>query len=166
MIRQHVDARRAHHSAILRALLLGGLILPGLIQAAEIYKWVDENGVLHFGDRPPPLAQATAESINPQLESAGVGPGGAPDAGLEVNEQGQTLARQRREAISQAQQETRLSQEQLNSACDHHRKELARFEPARRITYTNDDGEVVRLDDNQRLALIETSRGFIDQYCK
>lgn len=158
--------RRARCAALLPLLLLSGLMAPCLVQAGEIYKWVDDNGVIHFGDRPPQQARASVETIDPQLRQSGVGPGGTADSGLEVNEQGETLAQQRREEISQTREESRLSQEQLQSACDYHRKELARFEPARRITYTNDEGEVVRLDDDQRMALVETSRGFLDQYCK
>lgn len=38
--------------AAMRTLFILLLILPGLA-AAEIYRWVDEDGVVHYGDRPP-----------------------------------------------------------------------------------------------------------------
>ena len=41
--------------AIVLALLAGGLALPG---AAQVYKWTDRDGRVHFGDRPPPEAEA------------------------------------------------------------------------------------------------------------
>lgn len=41
------------------ALLCAALSLPGIAQ--ELYRWVDEDGKVHFGDRPP--AEAKAQSI-------------------------------------------------------------------------------------------------------
>ena len=35
--------------------------------AAEVYKWVDENGKLHYSDRPPPEQQA--EKMNLKVKS-------------------------------------------------------------------------------------------------
>lgn len=134
--------------------------------AGEIYKWVDENGVIHFGDRPPQREPDALQTLQPELESSGVGPGIASDFGLEVNEDGQTVAQQRREEIRDSRREARLDQEERQNLCDYHQKQLARYEPARRLTYTNESGEVVRLDDDQRLALIENSKKIIEQNCK
>ena len=39
------------------ALLLASTAL------AQAYRWVDEDGVVHYGDRPPPDAETTAEAI-------------------------------------------------------------------------------------------------------
>ena len=35
-----------------RILFISLFVLPSLVVSAEIYKWVDENGNTHFGDRP------------------------------------------------------------------------------------------------------------------
>ena len=32
--------------------------LPGAAEAQEVYRWVDENGVVNFSDRAPPAAEA------------------------------------------------------------------------------------------------------------
>lgn len=50
--------------AVMRILLILLLILPGLA-AAEIYRWVDEDGVVHYSDRPA----ADAEKVElPDLQ--------------------------------------------------------------------------------------------------
>lgn len=37
---------------------LPGLLLAASLQAGDLYKWQDEDGIWHFGDRPPPAGQA------------------------------------------------------------------------------------------------------------
>lgn len=34
-----------------------GLLISAAVQAGDLYKWQDEEGVWHFGDRPPPAGQ-------------------------------------------------------------------------------------------------------------
>jgi len=47
-------------------LLLSACLLPGLAHA-EMYRWVDQNGVTHYGDRvPPKTAKQRREVINEQ----------------------------------------------------------------------------------------------------
>ncbi len=43
-------------------LLLFGLLAASTV-LAQAYRWVDEDGVVHFGDRPPPDAGTQAEAI-------------------------------------------------------------------------------------------------------
>lgn len=38
------------------SLLLLALLAAGLVQAQTTYRWVDQDGKVHFGDRPPPKA--------------------------------------------------------------------------------------------------------------
>lgn len=38
------------------------LVLSPLVNAGNIYQWVDENGVTHFGDKPP--ATANIDTVN------------------------------------------------------------------------------------------------------
>lgn len=45
------------------------LLLP-LLASAEIYKWVDERGNIHFGDAPP--EQAKTQTITPHIDKQGV----------------------------------------------------------------------------------------------
>jgi hypothetical protein len=40
------------------------------------------------------------------------------------------------------------------------------MEPARRVFYTNEQGESVRMDDDERMALIEESRAFLAENCE
>jgi glutaredoxin len=47
---------------LLLLFCLGSVSLPGNSDA-ELYKWVDEKGVLHFGDTPPANGKTTVEAL-------------------------------------------------------------------------------------------------------
>ena len=48
---------------IVAAIFLLAIAAGMPLHAAEIYKWVDENGVVHFSDNPPPPENQAAEKI-------------------------------------------------------------------------------------------------------
>ena len=48
---------RTHHLRLL-ACLLAGALLPVIGSAADLYRWVDDQGTPHVSDRPPPNAPA------------------------------------------------------------------------------------------------------------
>ena len=59
--------------------ILGGLLLAWSVgAAAQVYKWVDENGRVHYGERPPPAVKSTAL----RHQSRGV----APEAHVVIEE--------------------------------------------------------------------------------
>ncbi len=45
------------------------LVLTLGISSAEIYRWVDENGVTHYSDSPTPIIPEPAEDENEELQS-------------------------------------------------------------------------------------------------
>jgi hypothetical protein len=60
--------------------VLLGLAVAGFAPAAagQAYKWVDENGKTHYGDKPP--AQAPASTVAPPVPSGGSASGGPASA--------------------------------------------------------------------------------------
>ena len=61
------------------------------------------------------------------------------------------------------QQEERAAVSEL---CAYHRQQLADMEPARRVYYTNEQGQRVRMDDDERVALIEESNSYVAENCQ
>ena len=55
--------------------------------------------------------------------------------------------------------------DETDKLCAFYEDRLARVEPARRVVMTDENGEMVRLDDDQRMALVEESRDFIQKNC-
>ncbi|TMG77503.1 MAG: DUF4124 domain-containing protein [Betaproteobacteria bacterium] len=106
--------------ALLHFLLFMATAVPAL---AQVYKWVDENGVTHYGERPPQGRNAT--EVPNKLGS----PGGAPvrpdtakqnnpgQADAAAGRQGQeTSARREEQCNQQRELLARLKQSPQNTA--------------------------------------------------
>lgn len=42
-----------------------GMLFTGIVEGANVYRWTDRNGVVHYGDRPPEGAQGRGVSVIP-----------------------------------------------------------------------------------------------------
>ena len=158
---------------------LARLILPGLCAilassisisaaAAEIYTWTDENGVVHFSGTKPMSTQT--ETIEIESSRGGVSysqPVAAADleAETETAEPTLTAAQQKRQDIAQARTDQQEEQANIAQLCDMHRQQLEEMEPARRVYYTNAEGQRVRMDDDERVALIKESNQYVAENC-
>jgi hypothetical protein len=68
--------------------------------------------------------------------------------------------------MSKEREERREAQAEADRMCALHRQRLEQMEPARRVFYTDEAGESVRMDDDRRMGLIEESKEFIAKNCE
>jgi len=61
-----------------KMFLLSMLLLVGVSAQAEVYKWMDENGKVHFGDRAP--AEKKVEAIDDKLNKVNIDHGSSNTA--------------------------------------------------------------------------------------
>lgn len=136
--------------------------------AAEVYKWTDKDGVIHFSDVKPASAQSQTINMQDTPGQAGYSPPApataAPEEG-DAAEQTMTAAQQRREEMAERRKEHREEQAEIEKMCKRHSQRLEQMEPARRVYYTDDNGQEVRMDDVQRVSLIEESRNYLAENC-
>lgn len=145
------------------AALALALVLPAFA-AQTIYKWVDEDGTVHYGERPP--EGVAAEPVNVRSPRVGTSepnatfsdPQALADAKQEQQEQLQQLAEQR------AQQEEEAKR--LAAACDAQRARLAEMIPRAKILLQNPDGTTRMLGDEERQQMIDESQKFVDENCQ
>jgi hypothetical protein len=145
------------------ALMLAG----GLLGAAEVYTWTDEDGVLHFSDTPRMDGQSETieaeEAYRPGTADVYPSPAPASDA---VAEAPVSVAAARRQELSQESEQRREAKAELGRLCAQHSQRLEQVEPSRRVFYTDASGETVRLDDEERVALVEESKAFLTENCQ
>jgi hypothetical protein len=143
--------------------------------AQEVYTWTDQDGVTHFSDVPPEtgnsqqmqIEQAYRPGSTSAYPSADATPEGASDGIDEIlDESPQTVADQRREQIAQAREKRREEEAIAAQLCPKYRQRLEQMEPARRVFYTNEQGEQVRMDDDERVAMIEEAKEYIAKNCR
>lgn len=135
---------------------------------AEVYRWTDENGVTHFSQTPPPAGQEADIADVPDSVPA---QGQAPAAGIDFDgsgtaaDPGMSAADLRRQEIAESRDRQQSEREALEALCRQTRNRLELIEPNRRVYYTDEDGETVRMDDQERVDEVEQLRNFIDNNC-
>ena len=117
--------------------------------AGEIYKFVDDDGNVHFVDRPS--GQSGEERL--QLSYARTS-NSAVDSQIKSRQQYEEAREKRREeqmTQREAEEALRVEARQREAKCQEHRALLESYLQARRLYRENDSGEREYLDDSQIL---------------
>ena len=149
----------------LLALLL--ICAVPMVSAQSIYSWKDANGRVHYSDSPPPDAQ-TRKLRDMPITPPGTATRGQAPAQETYVEKEQAFRKRRAEAAEAEEKARREEVQEQNrqQMCNGLRQQLAGLESGQRIARFADNGERVFMDDNERAAEIEKTRGYIDKNCK
>lgn len=146
-------------TAISLLVLLG---LP-LAAAAEMYRWVDSNGQVHYSDSPPPAgAKSTRTIVTPPAA-----PAAAPAKSKTWQEKDlEFRQRQAAEAEAQAKKDKESADaKQKKANCEAARRNLQTLESGQRVATTNAQGEREFMDDTARQKAIEEARRAVNSWC-
>jgi hypothetical protein len=132
------------------------LALASPVAAAQVYKWVDESGRVHYGEKPPPGAKSSA--VKPPI-AAPDSPARSPDV------RSQELDFRDRQMKRNA-DETQQAQDAANRAaiCNNARERLELAERA--ALFRMEKGERVFLTDAEQKAELENRRAAVTRYCR
>lgn len=146
-----MNTRLSGRSPLLALVLCCGLAWP-LAGSAQIYKWVDENGVTHFSERPPHNTPATL--IKPKTgHSEPVFYGTASSVSSEA-------------AAPVAPEEEVVSQEEYHE--ERCRVALRNMDTLRnfgRVKVQGVDGEIRYLDEEEQRERLVSTQEIIDESC-
>lgn len=141
-------------------LLMSGLLAVAPTTAGGVYKWVDEKGNVHYGDRPP--SGVTPKEV--ELEDRP-----APTAtDTRRREKTRRLlnaieSERKREKEASAREQARAAQRERNCALARRRAEI--LERANSISITGDDGERTYLNDEDRAAALAQAKKLVREWC-
>ena len=135
---------------------------PDTLAEDEVYRWVDNNGVVHFGDRPPEDGVAESVSI-PQ--SAVVSAETTANDAEKTAEPQPSVAQQLRDERAAARQEREAKAEVTDEMCQQARDVVTQLEPSPRVNVTHEDGTVTRMDDGDRLETLGKAKAFVAENC-
>ena len=135
---------------------------------AEIYKWTDADGNVHYGDRPV----GDGMSENAQVEVVAVASRRTSvervqetiDAGL-ARRSAADEARSEREAARKEAEDARAEAEDRAEKCTAYRARLEKFVTSRRLYRMDDNGERQYLDDTQMATAREQVQQRVEEYC-
>jgi len=120
---------------------------------AQIYRWIDDEGNVHFGDEQSRNVQA--EEISENLPKLNVSEGS--DTGYVPSGESSTERNKRIREERQAEVAAR------KPACDKARKELKIISGP--VYFTNDDGSNYTVSETERVKLEKELRAEIERYC-
>ncbi len=112
-------------------------VAPCVAMSASVYKWTDENGITHFGDRQPVGASSETVNVRSGTSSGAATSRSSPQKRLgELQEQQQNEADRKKETAVEV---ARRKQREAN--CENARSNLKVIESNARIRI-EDDGEM------------------------
>jgi hypothetical protein len=159
----------------MKRLLTLALLLAALPASAVLYKWVDQDGKVHYSDQPPPdgakqsgVVTAPARSTPSAAAPAGDAATAAPKGPKTAAEQEMEFRKRRLEAAeadAKRQQEAQAGEEKKRN-CAQAMNRLAALETGGRITRYGPDGETVYLSDAEIAKELGEARKTADSWCK
>ena len=143
---------------------------------AQAYKWVDKNGHVEYGDRPPagakvtplgnnapPPAPAAAPSAPAKGDAKNVTKGPLTPAQQELQFRRRMKAAQ--DAAAKADRERHAAQEKKEN-CENARQTLRTLESGQRIARLDSKGARYFISDEQRAQDTARARTAVSQWCK
>jgi hypothetical protein len=160
-----------HHNTILErlSLLIGlALLASSAVAESEIYKWVDEEGNVHYSDCPPPPS-CDVETIQAE-------PAPDPSDVRRAQERlDQMLAEQEESKAERDQEKLDTERKRVlavklavarKQVCIRARQNLYVLQVQRPVFYIDENGKYVYLDDEIRLLEINRMLNLIAENCE
>lgn len=139
------------------------LLVSGLATGGEIYKWIDENGNVHYEDRP--IGEANVERVvevrSRNTDKAAVA------ARVEEQRKARAAARQvaAEAPAGMSKEELRAEQQARHEKCQSYRAKLQAFLTAPRMYKEDEAGERVFLEEDEIMAARARVEEKIEEYC-
>lgn len=168
-----------------KVLIMFAALAFAAVAQAQNYKWVDKDGKVRYGDTPPPGVKATPlkgpAAPPPPPPAAAKDAKGAPDAKdgkdakaaakpagpMSAKDQEADFRKRQAEQKKAAEKAAKAEQEAAvkRQNCEVARSRLRDLEGGVRIAQTNEKGERVFMDDDQRAREIAASRKSVAEWC-
>jgi hypothetical protein len=142
------------------------LMLASTNTFAAISKWVDDQGQVHYSDRPPPreAKSETIRSASGTQDSAS----SSVDATKTITEQDADLKKDKlaKQAVADKAAQKKAAEDALRANCATAQENLRSLQSGVRMMEINANGERSYIDDTQRQQRIDKAQQNISNYCK
>ncbi|MFQ5549026.1 MAG: DUF4124 domain-containing protein [Woeseia sp.] len=137
-------------------------LAAGMAFAGEIYRWTDEQGNVHYVDRP--TGEPTEERLD--ISSKPTDPARV-QARVQQRHEARAAAAQAaaKEPEGPTEEELRAQALERQEKCNTYKARLQKFLTSRRLYKLDDNGERVYLDEGEMLAARERVQSQIEEYC-
>ena len=146
-------------------LLVGMVALPTGAGGAEVYKWVDENGKVHFSDRPPGEAAQSSETVETRTPSGESAEAPSDAERRKLRERLLEEFDRQREEKAKTKREQRAAKVELARRCSLAREALQQIVDATYLFDEDESGERLIYSDEQREAATRELKQKIRKHC-
>lgn len=136
-----------------------------------VYRWVDSDGVVHFGNRAPEGVNATEVALKPGTDESGhpennadPSPESDTTAGAE-EEAPLSVAEQRRQARAEHRQKYNEDRQKMEGQCKTMRAQKDFVDHGPRVLVQDEYGNPRRLNDREREEMLNEANAFLDKNC-
>jgi len=130
-----------------------------LMADTSIHKWVDANGITHFGAEPP--KNVKAEEVKPRVYAPS-----APASSAEKAVEAKAEDKPKDAATDKPKQMLTVSPEQIAAQCKDAQGRVQQLEASPRLMTRTADGQMQRVPEDERQKMIETERARVKEYCE
>ncbi|MEW5757817.1 MAG: DUF4124 domain-containing protein [Pseudomonadota bacterium] len=145
---------------MLKLSLLIALLLPALAFAGKVYKWVDAEGNVQFGDQPQ--RDSAAEEVTIQKHT--------PDKTyldrMEAVKKEQEKTDKQQQDQQQDTAELEAMKKRQQEVCEQAKRNLEVLQNSPRVSMKDEQGNTVYLDGDQREAELKKNQDIIKESCK
>jgi hypothetical protein len=137
---------------ILFVISLLSMAFAGQVQAVSLYKWVDENGSVHYSQKPPEKSATKSE----QMQVKDSNP-------YQTRQEKAATAEKKKEDQPETTDEAARVVEARKKNCEIARQNMATFQNSARVKQS--DGTIITLSEEMRAAKIKETQALINAYC-
>lgn len=144
--------------------LIIALLVVALPAVAQVYKWVDKDGKIHYSDKPPrdPKAKNVKDM---HIDSKPTDPEAVERELAELTERGKSVDESLR-VQEQVKAQTAAQKEAAEKMCDQAMARLAALEQVQRMATVDKAGNRIYASDGETNAEREKARKQVDELCK
>lgn len=148
----------------MKRLLILVLLLGSASASAEIVKWVDSQGKVHYSDQPPPAAKSQ-QPLNIKNQPGALG---GTSTAKSPAEQEQDFRKRQMDAADAEKKaaEDKKQAEIARQNCAAARSNLKSLQEGVRMSRYNEQGERVFMDDAERAKTTEDAQRAVKDWCK
>lgn len=148
------------------ALAAGCLAVSASGVASEVYRYTDENGTVHYGDRPTGEADEQQVAIvSRPTDPVAVQQRYQARYGESDDSSGSSEESAQEEERKPTRAELKAAEAQRAADCEQYRARLERFESARRLYRESEGGERYYMTDDEILETRTKARELVDKTC-
>ena len=127
--------------------------------AGKVYRWVDENGQVHFGSQPPPEQRTQAEQYHVQVQKAAPTAIKAPPAEASSNDMAGS------DEAEKIVLNSGVSEEESKEYCQNARQFLTTLQGNSSTRFKQEDGSVRPFTAEERQSKEKQALEMMEQFC-